>query len=184
MGDNTWEKQATLISDGHAGMVLEYLKKAKLTLPAGLEVAAQAAAEEAGIDEQEESGADPAALPPVQPPILPVDRAAVVMFLILAIGGEKPNGVHARPLKSGASEAQRLAYERSHVTNPDTQQVVHKRAALSHRQKQLLDSTPGAGRGRYITGELQPIIAEDKDGTGFACDHIIMNCTLTLTGVH
>ena len=41
---------------------------------------------------------------------------------------------------------------------------------IAHRQKQLLDATPGAGRNRYVTGERQPIISEDRDKTGFACD--------------
>ena len=56
------------------------------------------------------------------------------------------------------------------MTNEETGQVIHKRAALAFRQKQARDATPGAGhQQRYVTGERQPIIAEDKDGTGFAC---------------
>ena len=38
-------------------------------------------------------------------------------------------------------------------------------------QKQAKDAKPGAGhQQRYVTGERQPIIAEDRDGTGFACE--------------
>ena len=91
------------------------------------------------------------------------------MLLSAAIGGERPNGVRVRALSAGATEAQRQAYVASHVTNTETGQTVHKSAALTHRQKQMLDATPGAGRDRYVTGERQPIIAEDTDGTGFAC---------------
>jgi len=85
-------------------------------------------------------------------------------------GSEEPNGIRARPLGRDASTAQRKAYEHAHVTNLETGQCVHKAAALAHVQKQARDATPGAGhQARYVTGERQPIIAEDADGTGFAC---------------
>ena len=87
------------------------------------------------------------------------------------IGGEQPNGVHSKAQKPGATAAQRAAYEASHVENEETGQIVHKRAALAFWQKQLKDAKPGAGhQQRYVTGERQPIIAEDTDGTGFSCD--------------
>ena len=45
-------------------------------------------------------------------------------------------------------------------------------AALAHWQKIAVDAKPGAGRlGRLVTGERQPIISEDADGTGFAWDN-------------
>ena len=57
------------------------------------------------------------------------------------------------------------------MENEATGQTVHKRAALAFYQKQAKDAKPGAGhQQRHVTGERQPIIAEDKDGTGFACD--------------
>ena len=83
---------------------------------------------------------------------------------------EQPNGKHSKALKHDATGAQRAAYDVSHVENEETGQFVHKRAALAFYQKQAKDAKPGAGhQQRYVTGERQPIIAEDKDGTGFAC---------------
>ena len=167
MSDNTWERQSTLIEDGHPRMVHEYLVANKLAVPAGLAAAAAAEMPEGAGDD----GAAPAPAPPAQPLIGPTDRAQAdtIALISTAIGGERPNGVRARALSADATEAQRRAYEASHVTNPETEQTVHKSAAISHQQKQMLDATPGAGRNRYVTGERQPIISEDKDRTGFAC---------------
>ena len=47
---------------------------------------------------------------------------------------------------------------------------MHKATALAQMQKQLLDSKPGAGRDRYVTGVREPIVAEDRLGTGFEYD--------------
>ena len=58
--------------------------------------------------------------------------------------------MHGRALAENATEAQRQAYEESHVTNPETGQTVHKSAALAHLQKQLLDATPGVGRNKML----------------------------------
>ena len=163
--DLTWEKQAQLIDEGHARLVLAYLQQKKLVLPNGLE--GEAAAQTTTAEEEEEEEAQ--APPPQQPPIHPVDRPALLSMLAAPIGSEKSNGVHARALKPGASLAQLRAYEKSHVTNPATGQVVHKASSITHLQKQKVDATPGAGRGRYVTGERQPIISEDAAGMGFAC---------------
>ena len=57
--------------------------------------------------------------------------------------------LHTKLLKPGASAAQRDAYESSHVTNPETGQSVHKRAAVAFMQKQAKDAKPGAARGAY-----------------------------------
>ena len=65
---------------------------------------------------------------------------------------------------------QQAFYDQSHVTNPETGQVVHKKSLLAHMQRQAEDSKPGAGRTRYVTGTRQPIVAEDKEGTGFTYD--------------
>ena len=54
------------------------------------------------------------------------------------------------------------------MENEETGQTVHKRAALAFWQKQAKDAKPGAGhQQRYVTGERQPIIAEDT-GTALA----------------
>ena len=59
------------------------------------------------------------------------------------------------------------------------------RCARLFYQKQAKDAhEPGAGHlQRYVTGERQPIIAEDTDGTGFACDedYEVHNCTSATT---
>ena len=73
-------------------------------------------------------------------------------------------------MSAAATEAQRRAYEASHIENPTTGQSVHIAAAIAHLQKIAKDATPGAGRTRYVTGERQPIISEDGEGTGFACE--------------
>jgi hypothetical protein len=87
------------------------------------------------------------------------------------IGSEQPNGIRARALRPDATAAQRRAYDATRVTSDETGQRVHKAAALAHWQKQVRDAKPGAGhQARYVTGERQPIIAEDAEGTGFACD--------------
>ena len=109
--------------------------------------------------------------PPTQPEIEDVDQAALISILTEPIGSEEPNGVHSKAPKPDATAVQRAAYEASHVENEATGQCVHKRAALAFFQKQATDAKPGAGhQQRYVTGERQPIISEDKDGTGFACD--------------
>ena len=163
LDDTSWERQASLITDGHAQMVNNYLDLKKLKKPDGLAAAADA---EAVVDDG--AAAQDTAQPP-QPAIAIVDVAALVAFLSAPIGSEQANGIHPRPQKAGGSGAQRMAYNDSHVTNPATGQTVHKRAALSHTQKQMVDATPGQGRkARYVTGEIQPIIAEDTDGTGFS----------------
>ena len=91
-------------------------------------------------------------------------------MLTAAIGGERPNGIRSKPMSAAATEAQRRAYEASHIENPTTGQSVHIAAAIAHLQKIAKDATPGAGRTRYVTGERQPIISEDGEGTGFACE--------------
>jgi hypothetical protein len=114
------------------------------------------------------SGDDPA--PPEQPAILPVNMAVLLLLLTAPLGAETPNGTGlGAQLKQGASAAQRRAYEATRIENPETGQMVHKSAALAFVQRQALDATPGAGRGRYVRSTHQPVIAEDRDGSGFAC---------------
>ena len=127
--DVTWETQAALIEDGHALLVLAYLqeqhrKGRKLVIPEGLQEAAKAQAEEEG-----EALPEAAPPPQPQPPIEPPDRAALLLMLAAPVGAEQPNGMTVRALKPGASDAQRHAYEASHVTNLETGQTVHKQAA-------------------------------------------------------
>ena len=176
--DLTWQHEVALIEDGNADLIEVWYKAqwaAGRTIkpPIGLGEAAAAARAEAGIadDEDGEGEATPRPPPPLQPDIGNFDMVALLALLTACIGGEKPNGVHSKQLRPGASRVQREAYDRSHVTNPETGQVVHKRAAAAFWQKQAKDAKPGAGHTqRYVTGERQPIIAEDADGTGFACD--------------
>lgn len=127
--DVTWETQAALIEDGHALLVLAYLqeqhrKGRKLVIPEGLQEAAKAQAEEEG-----EALPEAAPPPQPQPPIEPPDRAALLLMLAAPVGAEQPNGMTVRALKPGASDAQRHAYEASHVTNLETGQTVHKQGA-------------------------------------------------------
>ena len=178
--DLTWQFEVGLIEDGNADLVEGWYKEQwaagrTIKAPAGLSEAAATARAEAGLGSEEGEDSDaslqPPPPPPLQPPIHPIDMAVLLALLTAPIGSEKPNGIHSKPLKPGSSAAQREAYEHPHVTNLETGQVVHKRAALAFRQKQAKDAKPGAGHTqRYVTGERQPIVAEDSDGTGFACD--------------
>ena len=176
--DLTWQFEVGLIDDGNADFLEGWYKEQwaagrTIMAPAGLSEAAATARADAGLEseEGEDSDASVRPPPPPQPPIHTIDMAVLLALLTASIGSEKPNGIHSKSLKPGSSTAQREAYERSHVTNPETGQVVHKRAALAFRQKQAKDAKPGAGHTqRYVTGERQPVIAEDSDGTGFACD--------------
>ena len=112
--------------EGNAPLVLEwYLREhrqgRKKKMPDGLEAAARKEGWEAA---DEASGASAEDAPPqLQPPIVPADREAVLVMLTARIGLQQPNGVHTQPLADGASAAQRSAYEHSHVTNPETDQV-------------------------------------------------------------
>jgi hypothetical protein len=175
--DVTWEKQSELIEDGNALLVHRYLQaNPTLKRPDGLDAAVQAAGEassgEGGgsseVGGSGNSGDDPA--PPEQPAILPVNMAVLLLLLTAPLGAETPNGTGlGAQLKQGASAAQRRAYEATRIENPETGQMVHKSAALAFVQRQALDATPGAGRGRYVRSTHQPVIAEDRDGSGFAC---------------
>ncbi|KOO30832.1 hypothetical protein Ctob_013295 [Chrysochromulina tobinii] len=176
--DLTWEAHIEL-AVSNPQLVWKYVQGVRLTgkslkidkpNDAQLEAAALADAGE----EAEPAGGEPADAParasPSQPEIEAVDRAALIETLTACIGAEQPNGKHSKALKHDATGAQRAAYDVSHVENEETGQFVHKRAALAFYQKQAKDAKPGAGhQQRYVTGERQPIIAEDKDGTGFAC---------------
>ena len=171
--DLTWQPQAELIQDGNAPLVYEWYlceqrRGRKKTMPEGLR---QTAITQGWEGEDESDGpAEPPASPPPQPPLEAVSREDVLAMLIAPIGSEQPNGPRSRPLPANASEAQRKAYNRSHVFNPATGQTVHKQAAMAHIQAQMVDAKPGAGHTqRYVTGERQPVIAEDVDGTGFEC---------------
>ena len=174
--DLTWQSEEGLVADGHAPLVLAYLlaehrKGRHLTISDALR---QAAEEEAGEEMEEEgamAGEEERPAPP-QPPIVLPDMAALRQMLTAPIGSEVPNGIHSKPLKPGASEAQRKAYEATHVTNEATGQTCHKRAVAAHLQKVAVDAKPGAGRTRYVTGERQPVISEDATGDGFACGKV------------
>ena len=99
----------------------------------------------------DETEAPPIRVP--QPPIAHVDRAALLTMLASPIGSESANNA-IRPYKlAGTATAKQLArYERTHVLNEETGQLVHKSSALSQLQKQRIDSKLGAGRDRYLTG--------------------------------
>ena len=149
--DLTWEPEVSLIEDGNADLVEAWYKAQweegrTIKAPEGLSAAAAEAREAAGIEDEEADGDEAAArAPPQQPPIHRADMVVLLAMLTARIGGEVPNGIHTKPLKPGASTAQREEYERSHVTNPETGQVVHKRSAAAFYQKQAKDAKPGAG---------------------------------------
>lgn len=44
------------------------------------------------------------------------------------------------------------------IKKPETGEMVHKSAALAFLQRQALDATPGAGRGRYARSTHQPVV--------------------------
>ena len=173
--DLTWEKQSELIADGNGLLVHRYLQAhTSLKRPEALDAAVQAELLELGEAGGEASGDDggdgagSSAPPQRQPDVEPADRAAVLAMLTALIGSEVPNLRSAKALKPNASARQRQAYEATHVTNPSTGQVVHKQAALALAQNTASDTTPGAGRTRYIRKAYQPCLGEDVDGTGFA----------------
>ena len=177
--DLTWEGHSEL-AVSNPSLVWNYVqgvrrlgRSLKINQPNDeqLEAAARAEAGEAGGGgAAAAAAAAAAAVRAPQPPIEAVDRAVLLKLLTAPVGAEQPNGLHSKALKLGASAAQRAAYEAAHVENDETGQSVHKRAAVAFFQKQAKDAKPGAGhQQRYVTGERQPIIAEDADGTGFAC---------------
>ena len=171
--DTTWQLQRELIEDGNAILVYNYLQEhPALKLPEGLLECVAAEKADAGVVDSDDDEAAPEASspPPTQPQIALCDMAAVLSLLTSRIGSEAENKKINKPLAAGTSAAQRKAYEATHVLNPATGQMVHKQAAAAHEQKLAKDATPGAGRSRYVTGERQPVIAEDSSGTGFACD--------------
>ena len=103
-----------------------------------------------------------------QPPVAAVDLQGVLALITSAIGSEKPNiSVRSYKLAETATARQLARYERSHVLNEETGQIIHKASALAQWQKQQVDAKLGAGRDRYVTGVRQPIISEDKEGNGF-----------------
>ena len=137
-------------------MVGIYLRSKGLKFPAGL-------AEDEGISEEEEEGEEEEAhtaqkkQTAPQPEIAAVNLVLVLNLLTAPTGSESPNiAIRQYKLQETATAKQLARYERSHVTNPDTGQVVHKASVLAHMQKQSVDAKPGAGRDRYITGVRQP----------------------------
>ena len=171
----SWESQQELVDGGNVVLVYKYLMGVPhfaKALPSGLKEAAEAEMVEQEMEMPSTEGESKSEVrrDMPQPEITPVtDVSPLLEMLSTALGSETPNGTRCKPLSAEATEKQREAYEATHITNPETLQTVHKAAALSHVQKLLRDATPGAGRNRYVTGERQPIISEDKDGTGLAC---------------
>ena len=178
--DVSWELQRELIDDGNALLVHRYLQEnPSLKRPDGLDAAV--AAELAELGEvgnamamgDGDDGGDTRAPPPLQPVIGHVDLSAVVQLLTTRIGGEKDTGKKAAAFKANASTKERRYYEATHIKNPQTGEMVHKMTALAYAQRLAVDAKPGAGHaGRYATSERQPIVAEDSDGSGFACDQV------------
>ena len=173
--DVTWEKQSELIQDGNATLVHNYLlANPTLKRPDGLDEAVAAEGGAVGVGGGEEGSSNnnrgEAAMPPRQPAILQVNMEASLSLLTAQIGAETPNGTSfGAHLKEGASTAQRKAFEATRIKHPETGELVHKSAALAFAQRLAVDGTPGAGRGRYARSTRQPVIAEDRDGSGFAC---------------
>eukprot|EP00964_Phaeocystis_antarctica_P120370 scaffold84121_cov105-Phaeocystis_antarctica.AAC.4 len=134
--DLTWEKQSELIADGNGLLVHRYLQAhTSLKRPEALDAAVQAELAELGEAGGEAGevggndggdGAGSSAPPQRQPDVEPADRAAVLAMLTAPIGSEVPNLRSAKVLKPDASTKQRQAYQAMHVTNPCTNQVVHK----------------------------------------------------------
>ena len=178
--DVTWELQRELIDDGNALHVHRYLQEnPSLKRPDGLDAAVAAELVELGEASDAMAMGDgdgdgnTAAPPPLQPEIGHVDLAAVVQLLTTPIGGEKDTGKKAAALKANASVKERRYYEAMHIENPETGEMVHKTTAFALAQRCAVDAKPGAGHaGRYATSERQPIVAEDRDGSGFACDQV------------
>ena len=56
---------------------------------------------------------------------------------------------------AGTDESAPLA---TRIKKPETGEMVHKSAALAFLQRQALDATPGAGRGRYARSTHQPVV--------------------------
>ena len=163
--DLTWESQRNLLEDGHRALVRPYLLSNNLVLPAELRVDADA---ESDGDEEMEGGEESAT---PQPPIGHANLAAVLDLITAPIGSEQPNvAIPSYKLAATGTAKQIARYERCHITNPETGQVMHKASALAHLQKQVRDAKPGAGRDRYVTGVRQPIVSEDSSGTGFEYD--------------
>jgi len=61
-----------------------------------------------------------------------------------------PTAAEVRSEYAAAVARQLQAYLATHVKNPSTGQVIHKQAALVLAQNTASDTTPGAGRTRYI----------------------------------
>ena len=103
------------------------------------------------------------------PAIVAVSAADVLQGLVAPLGSEEPNR-HVREvnLPVHTSAAQRAEWEYTHVLNPETMQMVHKKAALAFEQRARADSTPGPGRERYVTGVRWAIVDSDcKEKTGY-----------------